>query len=158
MWCYPYRSAQRGNPEPKRSGGPSAIRPRRPILARRCRDFALRWPDEMRLGCEPVLNGMQAILAQAQARDRESRPREADSIRFGRGNSKPLSVECLGGEVFPKHTSLGIVGHAPGRTLMLESRANPSSGEMMADARSATRGLANCADTSARTLLGRDVH
>ena len=41
---------------------------------------------------------------------------------------------------------------------MLGSRANPSSGEMMADARSATRGLANCADTGARTLLGRDVH
>lgn len=36
--------------------------------------FTLRGPDEMRLGCEPVLNGMQAILALVQARDRENRP------------------------------------------------------------------------------------
>ena len=66
--------------------------------------FALRWPDEMRLGCEPLLNGMQAILARAQAPDWENRPREAASIRFGGGKLKPLSGECLSGEFPPKHT------------------------------------------------------
>ena len=66
--------------------------------------FALRWPDEMRSGYEPLPNGMQAILAQAQARDREIRPREAGSIRFGDGNSKPLSGEGLSGEFPPKLT------------------------------------------------------
>ena len=60
--------------------------------------FTLRWPDEMRLGCQLLLNGMHAILALAQARDLENRPREADSIPFGGGNRKPLSVECLSGE------------------------------------------------------------
>ncbi len=54
--------------------------------------------DEMRLGCQLLLNGMQAILALAQARDLKDRPGKGHSIRFGGGNRKPLSLECLSGE------------------------------------------------------------
>lgn len=66
--------------------------------------------------------------------------------------SYPRSFVALGNTI---QESWGIVGRAPGLTPMLESRENPSSGEMMAVARSATRDLANCADTGAMTLLGR---
>ncbi len=58
--------------------------------------------------------------------------------------SYPRSSVVLGNTI-PK--SLGIVGHAPGLTLILESRADPSSGEMTADARSATRDLEIRTDT-----------
>ena len=69
--------------------------------------------------------------------------------------SYPRSSVALGNTI---QESLGIVGHAAGLTVIPESRANPSSREMMADARSATRDLAKCADAGAMTLLGRDVH